>query len=181
MIEKILERLGELKVQAEDKWDGGASHKAYSNAISIVKEVAQEYSHRNSDLVIDSSHSNDGWIPVEERNPTLFESVYVTCSSLVDERPNWVIEGIYETEGWHGMSYMLSLGEAKVIAWMPKKVPSVYQPKGEKLFDKAECNSRNEAARKLDGLNVYGATLDEIHSAYMKGGKVGRVSRKDTV
>lgn len=133
----------------------GVEHCAYSMAIKALEK-----------------QMNDGWIPVEERNPTLFESVYVTCSSLVDERPNWVIEGIYETEGWHGMSYMLSLGEAKVIAWMPKKVPSVYQPKGEKLFDKAECNSRNEAVRKLDGLNTQGAMLDEILSARMKDGKV---------
>ena len=43
MIEKILERLEALKEDAYDKWDGGASHRAYTKAIEVVQEVAKEY------------------------------------------------------------------------------------------------------------------------------------------
>lgn len=113
MIEKIIEKLEALEEHclSMHDWQG--------QTIAIeAKEIVQEVS------------KDGGWIPVEQKNPTLFESVYVTCISLVDERPPWVIEGIYGTEGWHGMSYMLRWGEAKVIAWMPKELPAPYQ-KGE--------------------------------------------------
>lgn len=42
-IEKLIGRLEELKKEAYDKWDGGASHKAYSKAIEIVNQLAEEY------------------------------------------------------------------------------------------------------------------------------------------
>lgn len=42
MIEKILERLEEKRADAVDKWDGGASLKAYSKAIEIVQKVAKD-------------------------------------------------------------------------------------------------------------------------------------------
>lgn len=117
MIEKILEQIDENTLTKESVYflnEHGIKLVSASKMKEIVQEVAKD----------------GGWIPVEEKNPTLFESVYVTCISLVDERPPWVIEGIYGTEGWHGMSYMLRWGEAKVIAWMPKELPAPYQ-KGE--------------------------------------------------
>ena len=42
-IEKLIGRLEEQKTDAIDKWDGGASHKAYSKAIEIVNQLAEEY------------------------------------------------------------------------------------------------------------------------------------------
>lgn len=42
-IEKLIGRLEEVKTEAFDKWDGGASHRAYSKSIEIVNELAEEY------------------------------------------------------------------------------------------------------------------------------------------
>lgn len=61
MINRILERLEELKEQAVDKWDFGISHDTYSKAIEIVKEESQ----------------NSGWIPCSVRMPKAEEEVFV--------------------------------------------------------------------------------------------------------
>lgn len=86
-------------------------------AIEIINELAEEY--------------KGGWIPCSVGMPKDFEYVYATCVSLIDDREPWVIEGYYRSlTGWDAMSPMLSYGEAKVVAWMPHKLPAPYQQKG---------------------------------------------------
>lgn len=74
--------------------------------------------------------NNNGWILCSERLPKDFEYIYATCVSLIDNREPWVIEDVYHSlTGWGSMSPMLSYGEAKVVAWMPHKLPAPYQQK----------------------------------------------------
>ena len=47
-VEKLIERLEEKKTEAIDKWDGVASHKAYSKTIEIVNQLAEEYNSSKS-------------------------------------------------------------------------------------------------------------------------------------
>ncbi len=67
------------------------------------------------------------WIPVSERDPAFWQSVYATCKSLVDDRENWVIEGVYTPMGQWDLSPMLRDGRAVVVAWMPKVHPLPYK------------------------------------------------------
>ena len=95
-IDKLIERLEELKTDAIDKWDGGASHRAYSKSIEIVNELAEEY--------------KGGWISVNERLPKKKTWVLVTRKSGVVD-----IE-MLSTNGW-----ISKIDE--VIAWMPLPAP----------------------------------------------------------
>lgn len=42
-IDKLIERLEELKKEAYEKWDGGASFGAYAMSIEIVNQLAEEF------------------------------------------------------------------------------------------------------------------------------------------
>lgn len=53
-IEKLIGRLEELKTDAIDKWDGGASHRAYSKSIEIVNQLVREYKNNDSKTDYDS-------------------------------------------------------------------------------------------------------------------------------
>ena len=92
-IEKLIGRLEELKTEAFDKWDGGASHRAYSKSIEIVNELAEEYINTSSDTSTDTSSGYCEWKLIDEEksvyksgcekqrfydgNPT--ESMYEFC------------------------------------------------------------------------------------------------------
>jgi hypothetical protein len=41
-VDKVVAELGEEKTMAYDKWDGGSSYKAYSQAIDIVRKGGVE-------------------------------------------------------------------------------------------------------------------------------------------
>jgi hypothetical protein len=125
--EKIIERLEEKsKIYVErytsNPWDEYRAIKLV-DAIGIVKQVAEEYSHRNADLVIGDSHSNDGWIPCSERLPEENDVLLIsTKNKEVYEsiRGN----GYFEIpDGW--------LAECNVLAWQP--LPAPYKPKGEEV------------------------------------------------
>ena len=114
---KLIERLEEEQKDAVDKWDGGASHMAYSKTIQIVKDLASEY--------------NDGWIPCEkdlppqpEENPN-FENkpleLYLVSVKNMDFSFRAFWNGEVFTDGW---------GKLDVIAWQP--LPKPYREKGEK-------------------------------------------------
>lgn len=65
------------------------------------------------------------WIPVTERLPEEFQSVWAACKSLIDNRPNWTIETFYDpylTCPW-GHIPMLEYGKAVVYAWMDRPFP----------------------------------------------------------
>jgi len=112
MIEKILERFYNIDPQEMMTEE---QRNVLNYCTEIVQEVAKEYD----------------WVPVEQKTPEDFTFVYATCISLVDNRKPWVIEGVYHSvTGWEEFTHYLSLGKAKVIAWMPNKMPAPYQ-KGE--------------------------------------------------
>ena len=67
------------------------------------------------------------WVPCSERLPGEYMSFYATVKSLIDNRECWVIEGMY-TKFWQwGKIPMIDIGEAEVIAWMPKCFPEPYK------------------------------------------------------
>ena len=118
-VNKLIGRLEELKTEALDKWDGGASHRAYSKAIDIANELAEEY--------------NNGWIPCSERLPDNDNEVLCwyeyrimqgTCISKMAHR-----YGI----GWYSKKSDIWVGEVsvgvdcKVIAWQPLPQPYAEQ------------------------------------------------------
>ena len=63
----------------------------YEHAIEIVKEVAEEYSHRNHDLDIESSHSNE-WVTLPK---VAFDRLIARMESEserdLEEEPSWFI------------------------------------------------------------------------------------------
>lgn len=135
-IKTLIERLEELQRASEDDYSGlgcdddfGAMN-AYGHAIDIVNQLAEEYSHRTEDLVIEDSHRNDGWIPVSERLPEEKENpithdylqypVMVKFNETVDMRYYYYGNGHWR----HGFQIM----DKYVTHWMDIKP---YQPKGE--------------------------------------------------
>lgn len=69
------------------------------------------------------------WTPIAVREPVPWQSVYVTCHSLIDNREDWVIDGVYTPLSKWEMSPMLKAGDAEVTAWMPKELPKPYRQK----------------------------------------------------
>ena len=67
------------------------------------------------------------WIPVTEPPKSDFMPYYATCRSKVDDRENWVIEGMYtKYSGWE-YPPMVRDDRAEIIAWMPKELPEPYK------------------------------------------------------
>ena len=67
------------------------------------------------------------WIPVTEPPKSDFMPYYATCRSKVDDRENWVIEGMYtKYSGWE-YPPMVRDDRAEIIAWMPKELPEAYK------------------------------------------------------
>lgn len=67
------------------------------------------------------------WIPVTEPPKGDFMPYYATCRSKVDDRENWVIEGMYtKYSGWE-YTPMVRDDRAEIIAWMPKELPEPYK------------------------------------------------------
>ena len=100
-VNKLIGRLEELKTEALDKWDGGASHRAYSKAIEIVNELAEEY--------------KGGWIPCSERLPEANMAVLV-CTNANQIDVDYYGEYIKDFIGLKGT-------EQYAIAWQPLPQP----------------------------------------------------------
>ena len=115
MIEKILEKLGELITESyyasvKGTLNAGVRNNAYHEAKKIVQEVAAEY--------------NNGWIPVEDRLPDNNIDVEVTLANgkrhicwYSGLRQEW-IDAVSDDES-----------ALNVIAWKEPSEP--YKPKGE--------------------------------------------------
>lgn len=117
-VEKLIERLEELKEESIDKWDGGASHKAYVKAIEIINELAEEH---KSNLSVNLT----SWIPCSERLPGYGEKVLVFCPQdnnlyLVSRELAVYDEDVWENEN---MEYE---DITTYAAWMP--LPTPYNP-----------------------------------------------------
>lgn len=130
MIEKILSELQVLKEDAVDKWDGGASHRAYTKAIQIVQEVAREY--------------GNGWIPCSERLPDTNDAVNITWVNRkpmpyyrdIKDKP-FTATGHYHNGKWYWYScvckdYLDEYGKSdmdaidkdiEITAWKPLDAP----------------------------------------------------------
>ena len=77
------------------------------------------------DEYVESSEPH--WIPVTEPPKGDFMPYYATCRSKVDDRENWVIEGMYtKYSGWE-YPPMVRDGRAEIIAWMPKELPEPFK------------------------------------------------------
>ena len=110
-VDKLIERLEELKTEAFDKWDGGASHRAYSKSIKIVNELAEEH--------------NGSWISCSERLPETNENVLCWAKStarggdvcFVGSCHNgfWFLQSSDNTHSFPG--------QYEVIAWQPLPAP----------------------------------------------------------
>lgn len=69
--------------------------------------------------------SNADWISIKDGLPAKYTPFYAACKSLVDDRENWTIEGIYNGTIYGGPwgVPMVEMGKAEVYAWMPKEMP----------------------------------------------------------
>ena len=81
--------------------------------------------HFYADCPLPTVTPEPGWISVKERLPDIYEPFYAACKSLVDDRENWTIEGIYKGSTFGGPwgVPMVECGKAEVYAWMPKIPP----------------------------------------------------------
>ena len=105
-LEKILDEIGTKIVR-----NTGRKREGLLEAESIIRKYLTE---KDTDI-----HSNDGWIPVEERMPEEGEMVLVTCQKKSGQRSvnrAWHMGGF-----WHGTGSM-----SEVIAWRP--LPEPYRP-----------------------------------------------------
>ena len=114
----------------------------YYKAIEIVNQVAEEYSHRNHDLDIEASHSNDGWIPCSERLPEDDRKKYIVQKTSGSINILGFTKDAYKLSRYDFSEYM---GKKKPIfydydseygyielyceAWQP--LPEPFKPKGE--------------------------------------------------
>lgn len=154
-IEKLIGRLEELKTEALDKWDGGASHRAYSKAIDIANELAEEYKSR---IMIDEEYCwqkcsavehcsecnrlENGTIDYFENYDSLVEKYnngWIPCSErLPSEQGEYLTYVNYDGDCFRSIDEYLCEGllagwnctpNYRVLAWQP--LPPKYEPKGE--------------------------------------------------
>lgn len=129
-VEKMIEGLEELRVRnfltiantGDDKLDCAYEYvgKVLDNTISIINELAEEYSANTS------QNLEDGWIPCEKELPNV--GVTVLCYYKRCDRYNNIISYYYElmhrNEDYQWISnFGMCCGE--VIKWMP--LPPVYK------------------------------------------------------
>ena len=123
---KFAEEVTEAEIDALVKAKWNMSEKPTSSGGD--KNVLREFSHRNHELDIEASHSNDGWIPVSERLPQRQDSdCTFICFYLVQGHFERIYKGFRNEDGeWVSEHGNIING---VIAWMP--LPEPYKPKGE--------------------------------------------------
>ena len=128
--EKIIERLEEAShwetVIDADGYAEDVGEVIYlDKAIEIVNQVAEEFSHRNADLVIEASHSNDCWIPCVNELPQEYTDVlgcdYDGYIYVVQLYKDSIYGKIWRQ--WNGGMLRLDV----IIAWQP--LPPSYKPK----------------------------------------------------
>ena len=114
IIEKLEERAEECGMfwnEFDDEESFGAVS-AYTNAIKIVKQAAEEY--------------NNGWIPCSERLPEPIRPVLVTLRNRMNDKC-FVRVRRFHTDHWNTDEGIVE--NSVVIAWKP--FPQPYRPNGE--------------------------------------------------
>ena len=135
--EKIIEKL-EMEMKASSGYSAERVS-AFSRAIEIVKQEAEQYSTKNCSecsrrkfyqIGYAEGKKNGGWIPCSERLPEEDEKVYISTKT---ER---VYVGVYtkrygfeKREGFICDDGFMWMNTA--LAWKPYVLPAPYQPKGE--------------------------------------------------
>lgn len=108
----------------EESKNALANLKRYMSSGGVIDKSAN----KAIDMAIEAlSQPEPHWIPVTEPPKGDFMPYYATCRSKVDDRENWVIEGMYtKYSGWE-YPPMVRDGRAEIIAWMPKELPEPYK------------------------------------------------------
>ena len=83
------------------------------------------------------------WIPVTERDPSPWQTIWATCHSLCDGRPDWVIEGVFDPLTKWNLSIMIERGRAVVTAWMPREYPEPYKETSDEIKRERVSKEKN--------------------------------------
>ena len=113
-IEKLIGRLEEEKKYCS--YHPNTRDKAINKAISIVKELAEEYINCSTDT---STNTSSGWIPTSERLPEK-NAIVLTC-----DKDGWI--SVKVNMPYAGVKNDFECGY--YTAWMP--LPEPFKPKGE--------------------------------------------------
>lgn len=115
-VEKLISRLGKFQEISKVKGIYG-EYRAYSNAIEIVNQLAEEYINTSTEHI---NCSTDGWIPCsEEEEPNEYGQYIV----YVQHYTNKDLFNVTVAE-WFG-EWKINY-EWNIIAWQP--LPSPYTP-----------------------------------------------------
>ena len=100
----------------------------YEVLISHLRDCAKYDTYENTfseaaDAIEKLEKSIPRWIPVTERLPDKFQSVFAACKS--EGRENWTIDTVYDPflECPWGRIPILEIGKAVVYAWMDNSAP----------------------------------------------------------
>lgn len=94
----------------------------------IIKNKGGYFGTDPGEVIVAYNSAHPNWIPCSERLPEGWQWFYATCRSKVDNRENWVIEGLSTPwKLWGDLPPMVKEGDAEIIAWMPKELPEPYK------------------------------------------------------
>ena len=96
--------------------------------IQKMQDLEQAQIEKAYQVGLEEGRTEQRWIPCSERLPRGWQWFYATCRSKVDDRENWVIEGMSNPwELWGDLPPMVKVGAAEIIAWMPKEFPEPWK------------------------------------------------------
>ena len=151
VFEKIIEKLEIEEVQAYAKTDGGATYKAFRNAIEIVEQEATEYS--------------NGWIPCSERLPE--EKINPVTKDYYQYPVMFENDGVKDIKYYYfgngHWRYGLRIMDNYVTHWMDIKP---YQPKEVRV----NCMNRHENGNCL-AVGGFCTAVDDKHCKYQPKGE----------
>ena len=129
---------GKRKALEQETSKDAVSRKAMLDAITEIDENinADIYTNEVREIIRELpsvTPACNKWHLVKDGLPNEFSYVNITCRSLIDIRPDWVVETCYIPQypyspysDW-GNIPMLNNGECEVIAWMYRNIPEPYK------------------------------------------------------
>lgn len=149
LIKNITKRIDRLIELSLDKWDGGASEKAYKICKDIIEEEAKKY--------------NNGWIPCSERLPeehdsifakykgtykwnnAMFEKISDTVSvTVADKNGNSETTYAHTVDGKWNCELLKCNKSYRIIAWQPRPKPYSPDELDTKPCASTECGYQSE-------------------------------------